>query len=203
MHMALRSLLAVAALGLALAPAASAGEATSDLFVVRDACGGADGVPPDTRLAFDLGLSTLGCGSTLAATGGTVTQYPAKQGVPVTLDVSRPIHVAISTESFAGVAVGGIGDERIAFTLTGKRTGSSTTVTLGTGEKITSAADMLRKPAYTAEFDLPLTPAKAGTYKSLNLELQVGGSQFSGFVKHDGSSYVSLPVFDPIEEPAE
>lgn len=196
MRMALRSFIAVAAAGLTLAPAALADTATSDLYLVRDACGANDTLPPDPRLAFDLGASTLGCGSTLAFAGGSTTHYPARQGMPVTLDPARPIYVAVSTGSFTGPPLGGLGEETVSVTLTGKKTVGPTTFTLGAAEKVTAAADMLRTGHYLAEFEFPVTETTAGTYQSLNLALQVGGSQFSGFVDHDGSSLVSLPVFD-------
>jgi hypothetical protein len=54
---------------------------------------------------------------------------------------------------------------------------------------------MLRQATRLTEFNFPIT-GKGGEYKALTLTLNVGGSELSGFVNHDGSSYVSLPVFD-------
>lgn len=205
MRMPLSSLLATAALGLALAPAAFADEATQDLNLVRDSCGGGSTVPPDTRLAFDLGASTLGCGSTLAFVSPATTSYPARQGVPVVIDGSRSVLVAITMTSYLGVAVGGVGDETITVTLSGKRKVGSApakTETIGSKSSTIPAAEMARNPEYTAEFDLPVG-TKAGLYTALTLDVTVAGSAGGGFLNHDGTSFVSLPVFDPIEEPTE
>lgn len=197
MRIALRSLIATAALGLALAPAAFADSATEDLYLARDACGGT--AAPNTHLAFDLGATTLGCGSVVAATPST-TSYPATQGLPVTVQAAdangaREVYVAISLGSFTGNPLGGIGDEEVDVDLTGKL--GTQTVSLGSGQIITPAADMLRKGAYLAEFHFPLKTAQGGVYKTLNLDLTVGGSLLSGYVDTNGSSVVSLPVADP------
>lgn len=208
MRIALRSLIATAALGLALAPAAHAADsATEDLYVARDACGG-QGVPQNERLSLDLGGFTSGCGSLAGFLGGSETDYTTgpDDGVPVTLDTSRPILVSISVGSDPGLVLGGIGDETVAFTLSGRRltsTGGSSPVTLGEESTTTPAETMLQQTDHTYEYELPLTQAKAGTYKSLTLTLSVGGSQQSGYIDYSGGSLVSLPVFDPIEDPTD
>ena len=194
MRTVLRTALATAIAGMALASPALADTATVDLYLARDACGATDGVEPDPRLAFDLGASTLGCGSMLAIAGGSPTTYPARQGMPVTLDPERPIDIAISISSYFGVLVGGVGPETVEVLLTGRKDGK--TVTLGQGSLTTPAEEMLTNPEYVAEFALPLKPEQGGRYTSVSLSLTVGGSQLSGFVNHDGSSYVSLPVTD-------
>jgi hypothetical protein len=203
MRMGFRSVLAAVVVSMTLASTAAADTATSDLFLVRDACGASDTLPPDPRLAFDLGASQLGCGSLAGIAGGTPTSYPAKQGMPVTLDTARPVYVAISISSYFGVAVGGIGPETVEVSLTGKR--DKKTVQIGQATLTTPAEEMLTKAEYVAEFELPLTPELAGEYTAMTLDLTVGGSQLSGFVNHDGTSYVSLPVFDSSipEEPEE
>jgi hypothetical protein len=193
--MRIRTLIVAAAVSLTLAPSALADTATEDLVLARDACGSTDTLPPAPRLAFSPGASTLGCGSTLAIAGGSDTVYPATEGVPVTLDDARDIYVAISSESYTGVAVGGIGPETVSVLLTGKNAETGKTVTLGQGDETLGADVMLRQATRLTEFHFPIA-GKGGTYKALTLTLKVGGSQFSGFVDHDGSSFVSLPVFD-------
>ena len=203
MRTVLRTAWATAIASMALASPALADTATSDLYLARDACGATDGVEPAPRLAFDLGKSTLGCGNMLAIAGGSPTTYPAKQGMPVTLDASRPIAVVVSITSYFGVLVGGVGPETVDITLTGRKDGK--TVKLGEGSLTTPAEEMLTNAEYTARFALPLKPEQGGEYTGISLDLTVGGSQLSGFVNHDGSSYVSLPVFDDSipEEPEE
>lgn len=196
MRKALRFILAVAAVGLTLAPTALASDtAVTDLVLARDACGSTDELPPAPRLDLSTGASTLGCGSLLAITGGRPTSYPAvAAALPVELDATREIYAAISISSYLGVLVGGVGPETVELTLTGKR--GEKVETLGTATSTTPAEQMLTKAAYLAEFTFPANPELSGTYTSLTLDLTVGGSQFSGFVDHDGRSLVSLPVTD-------
>ncbi|MCW2990638.1 MAG: hypothetical protein JWM73_1232 [Solirubrobacterales bacterium] len=201
MRIALRSFIAAAAVSLTLVPSALADTATEDLVLARDACGSTDTLPPAPRLAFTPGASTLGCGSLLALSGGSPTDYPATEGVPVTLDDTRPIFVAVSSSSYTGGPLGGIGDETVEIDLTGKNAAGKT-VSLGSDSQTIPAADMLQTGDRLSEFTLPIA-GKGGAYQGITLTLTVGGSQFSGFVNHDGSSYVSLPIFDsavPTEE---
>lgn len=194
--MHIRSCIAAGLLALVLAPSAFAQDtATSDLVLARDACGAGGTLPPSPRLAFTPGASTLGCGSLLAITGGAPTAYPATEGVPVTLDPSRPITVAISSSSYTGVALGGIGAQTVKVLLTGVNAATKKSVVLGEGSQTTPAEVMLRQATSVNEFTFDIT-GKGATYKALELTLTVGGSQFAGFVDHDGTSFVSLPVFD-------
>jgi hypothetical protein len=192
--MRIRSLIIAAAVSLTLVPSALADTATEDLVLARDACGSTDTLPPDPRLALEPGASTLGCGSLDGIAGGSETDYPAKEGVPVTLDDARPIYVAISSSSYTGGPLGGIGPQTVDVTLSGV-TSAGKTVTLGSASKTTGADVMLRQGESLDEFTFPIA-GKGGEYKALTLSLTVGGSELAGFVNHDGSSYVSLPVFD-------
>lgn len=188
-----RSFLLAAALSMTLVPSAFAGEAYEDLVLARDACGGTD--PANTRLAFYPGAaSTGGCGGLLAGISPSTTTYPAAEGVPFTLaDDGRPIYVAISSSSYAGVALGGIGAQTVEVRLTGVNDATKKTVTLGSETQETDSATMLRQASSLNEFEFDVTN-KGGVYKSLTLTLTVGGSELAGFVDHDGASYVSLPI---------
>jgi hypothetical protein len=192
--MRIRTFIASAALGLALAPAAQADTATQTLNIARDACGGT--TPANPHLSLGLGVFTSGCGSLVGILGGSATDYStsAGDGVPVTLDTARPIHVAVTVASDPGVVLGGIGDEVVDFSLSGKR--GTKAVSLGDGSATTTADVMLRQTGHVYEFDLPLTAALAGTYSNLTLTLSVGGSQQSGYIDYGGGSYIELPVFD-------
>lgn len=193
--MRIRSCIAAVAVSLSLAPSALADTATSDLVLARDACGSADGVPPNPRLAFSSGASTLGCGGLLAAVSPSTTRYPATEGVPVTLDAARPIQVAIASSSYTGAVLGGIGPQTVKVTLTGVNAATRKSVVLGEGTKTTPADVMLRAANSLDEFQFDIA-GKGATYRALELTVTIGGSQFAGFVEHDGSSFVSLPVFD-------
>jgi hypothetical protein len=203
MRTVLRTAIATAVASMTLASPALADTATVDLLLARDACGATDGVEPDPRLAFSLGQSTLGCGNMLAITGGSPEVYPAKQGMPVTLDPARPVDIGISITSYFGVLVGGIGPETVDVTLTGRKDGKP--VTIGHATSTIPAEEMLTTAERVEQFDLPLKPEQGGEYTAITLELTVGGSELSGFVNHDGSSYVSLPVTDESvpEEPTD
>lgn len=194
--MRIRSCIAAVAVSLSLVPSALADDtATSDLVLARDACGSADGVPPNPRLALSPGASTLGCGGLLAAVAPFTTRYPAVEGVPVTLDPARPIYVAIASTSYTGAVLGGIGPQTVEVTLTGVNASTRKSVVLGKGTKTTPADVMLRTTSSVDTFQFNIAGLGA-TYKALELTVTIGGSQFAGFVEHDGSSFVSLPVFD-------
>jgi len=191
-----RLLLAATAATLALAPSAGAVDtAMQDLFVARDACGGAD--PANIRLSAAGGAFSSGCGSLLAGTGVTDTVFTTPKGdpgLPVVLDPTRPATAAVAVSSFLGAGVGGIGEETVRFTLTGKL--GTKTVTLGSATASTPADKMLTQASNTYEFELPLDKVPAGTYTSITWTLGVGGSQLSSYVDYGGGTFVSLPVTD-------
>lgn len=203
MHSGLRSLLTAMAVLLSFAPAAAADEATRELYLARDACGGTD--PANIRLSATTGSFSSGCGSLAAVLGPSTTTYvtPAKdEGVPVELEPSRPATIAISVSSDPGVVFGGIGPETVEVTLSGKRAGRS--VALGTASVTTPPEVMLQRTANVYEFSLPLKPEMAGRYTAITLALRAGGSQQSGYVDHGGGSFVSLPITDAsVPPPAE
>ena len=187
----IRTIIAAAAAFCILAPAAFADTATTDLFLARDDCGGTD----NPRLDFDLGASTDGCGNLLGILGGATTAYPAKAGMPITIDGTRHVVIDISVSSFTGTAIGGIGDQTIAVQLVGTDAATNRKSTIAQGSDTKAAADMLRNTGYVAEFNVPIV---GGFYKALTLNVTVGGSELHGFVNTDGNSLVSLPVPDPV-----
>ena len=187
MHSAFRTIILTGLAGLALAPAASAA-ATSDYYITRDDCGGTD----NPRLDAELGSYSGSCGSLAGIAGPSETIFPSKTGPLQTLDTARKVYVAISVSDFTGGGVG-IGPQTIDVTLTG-RDAKNKAVTLGHASDTKDAQTMVRGADYTAEFELPLKPAQKGGYKSFTLTLDVGGSQFGGFVDYNGNSFISLPI---------
>jgi hypothetical protein len=184
------TLLATATVGLALAPAAFADSATGDLYLTRSACSGASDV---LGLSYDLGAYSGSCGSVPGITPVTDTYGGDKLPLPVTLDTSRPVHIAIYISSFAGST--SIGDETVGVALTGTTT-KNKDVDLGDAEVVKPAAAMLQGGKYVQEFNLDTSKLTATTlYKSFSLDLTVGGSVGGGFVGI-GTSVVSVPVFD-------
>lgn len=195
MHTVLRLPLAAVLASLAAAPSAFADTATRELFIARDACGGT--TPANLRLSASTGAFTGNCGSLLGGLGGSNQAYATPKndpGLPVVLEPSRPIQVAVAVSSDPGLLVGGLGAETVELSLSGKR--GSQTVALGSASQTTPADVMLTRTDNVYEFALPLAADKAGTYSSITLTLRVGGSQQSGYVDHGGGTYVSLPVTD-------
>jgi hypothetical protein len=187
---ALRAVVATALLGLTLAPAASADTSTLDLVLARDDCAGE--APPNLRLDFGPGAASGSCAQTASWYEPTKQSFPAKAGMPMTVDGTRHALVTITVNSYAGRAVGGLGDQTTSVELQGVTT-TGARVVMARGTQTIGAADMLRTPTYVAEFDLPVV---GGTYKSMTLNLTIGGSALHGFVHYNGDSFVSMPVAD-------
>jgi hypothetical protein len=188
-----RAFLATVAAGLALAPAAVADTAFTDLYLARDACGGTE--PPNLRLDTGVGAETGGCGNAAAVLGGEPEDYPSntESHGPLALDATRTAYLAISLTSYTGLLA--LGDETVDVVLSGKPA-EGEIVTIGEASSTKAAADMLRGSAYTAEFEIPIPEDKAGPYEQVTLSLSVGGSAMGGYINHDGTSLVSLPVLD-------
>jgi len=202
MHIGLRTILATAGIGLALAPAAFADTATETLVLSRDACGGKDDAgnavagADNPHLGWNISGAT-NCGNLAAGldtvVGASPEDYPSEGVDTFTLDGTRQIAVDVSVEAFYPLK-GGIGNEDISIDLTGKKTTSNKVVELGSATQEKAAQDELLGGNYTAHFTLNVPAGAAGDYKSLNLSLAVGGAQFGGFVMTDGNSFVQLPI---------
>ena len=202
MHIGLRTLLATAGIGLALAPAAFADTATETLVLARDACGGKDDAgnavagPDNTHLGWTTSGAT-NCGNLAAGLdtvfGPSPEDYPSEGITAFTLDATRQIAVDISVEAFYPLK-GGVGNEDISIDLTGKKTTSNKVVELGSATQEKAVQDELLGGNYTAHFKLTVPAGAGGDYKSLNLSLSVGGAEMGGFVMTDGNSFVQLPI---------
>jgi hypothetical protein len=197
----LRSVIAAAGLGLALLPgAAFADSDTTDLILAGDT-----GANPceNFRLSFSTGSQTGGCSdATFGGYLGTTEDliFGAVDGLPLTLDPARKIHVQIDSSMFLGDnPKGTVGDETVTVTLTGKRVGSNATITLGNASKTTPTAERVNKNNSTVTFDIQPAASTAGVFKSLTLAVSVGGAILGGYVSLDGSSFVSFPIIDGSE----
>jgi hypothetical protein len=187
---ALRAVVATAILGLTLVPSAFAGTATTDFVLARDACGGTAAAPPNERLDLAPGASTDPCGSFDSWAGPSTTSFPAAAGVPITLDGTRHALIVITVDSYTGSPLGGVGDQTTAISLTGRNLANKR-VTIASGTQTIPAASMLRTGTYAAEFDVPVV---GGDYKTLQLDLTVGGAVLHGFVHYNGDSFLTLPT---------
>lgn len=157
------------------------------VFYVRRAGCGANAGPANTRLSITQGTDSTSCGSTTAPLAST-SQYPAEDGIPLTVDASKPASATITLSSFSGVT--GVGTQVVTATLTG-RVGNQTK-TLGTG---THSMDTLGVDTYAAEFPIPLANP-GGPITTLNLALTISGAAQHGFVNYGGTSFINLPILD-------
>ena len=199
-----RTILAGLALALALAPAtALADTETTDLVLATDDC-----TAGPFRMAYGPGAKT-GCNPRAIdhwMQTERFTDFPAVNGLPLTLDTARKIHVEVSVGNYTGTPGVGFGPEKVTVTLTGKKQGSSTTQALGTATTTGAAQDRLTNATMLYKFDLAPPADKAGVYKELNLALSVSGSVLSGYTDFDGPTFVSFPIIDgtaPVEEEEE
>ena len=190
MRTRLGSLLATAAVGLALAPSAFADTATADLNLTLSACSGSSDV---LALSYDFGAYSGNCGSIPGIAVLTDTYPSGTLPAAVTIDPARPIAVAIDLKTQGGLPA--FGEQTVGVDFYGTNT-KGKTVNLGRAEEVRPADEMLTGGSYVQEFTLPLTAAQAGTYKSFSLDLSVGGAINGGYVGHGGLSYVSVPVVD-------
>jgi hypothetical protein len=197
--MKLRSILTGASLALALMPAGALADTdTTDLVLATDDC-----TNGPFRLGFGPGAKS-GCnpGSSNHWTGtGTPTDFPAIDGLPLTLDPARKIHVVVSVGTFGGAVIGGIGNETVTLALTGKLHGSNATVSIASGSATMSAVDRIQSETVTYTIDLAPTADKAGVYKSLNLAVNRYGSVQSGYMDLNGASLISFPIIDGTQPP--
>lgn len=191
--MTLRTFLVTTALALSLAPQALADTETTDLALAATDCiAGPFWLGYTPGAASGCNLDPFGGWTGSAADG----EFSATDGLPLTLDTARAIHVEIQSSTYLGLPKGdAIGDETVAITLSGKLQ-SGKTVSLGSASKTTPAADRIMTDASTVTFDLPLTAAQAGVYKSLSLTTNIAGAVGGGYIDMDGSSLVSLPIID-------
>jgi hypothetical protein len=162
---------------------------TKTFYLRRDGCGATAG-PANTRLSVASGTDGGdGCGNTLGGVSAATTQYPAADGVPLTVDAGKTAKVTIVLSSFTGL--GGVGNQQVTATLTGLA--GNQTKTLGTGSQtilIVPGTDV-----YTYEITFPVANPGAAL-SSLNLAVGIGGGFQHGHVNLNGASKVDLPILD-------
>jgi hypothetical protein len=162
--------------------------ATRTFYLRRDACGGS--AAQNTRLSTASGTDGGdGCGNLIGGASTATTNYPAENGLPLTVDTTKAAKVTIVVSSFTGL--GGVGNQQITATLTGRA--GSTTKTLGSGSQsilLTPGTD-----AYTYEITIPIANPGA-PISTLNLALAIGGGFQHGHVNLNSASFVELPILD-------
>ena len=163
--------------------------ATKTFYLRRDACGATQGAP-NPRLSTTSGTDGGdGCGNLLGGASATTTNYPAENGLPLTIDPGKNAKIVIATSSWSGF--GGVGNQQVSVTLTGQA--GNQTKTLGSASQtvlLTPGTDV-----QNYEFIFPVQNPGA-PLSSLDLAVTIGGGFQHGHVNLNGASFVELPVLD-------
>lgn len=136
------------------------------------------------------------------ATGSTLGHgpwaMPATEGLPLTLDASKPITGVISADSFflvgAGPDVMGVGQAELYVKLVGTSGGEEVVI----GELTTDPYTVTpAESEYTVEFEITPPEELAGkVFDDLTLNLELTGNQmFHGVLPADGTSTLILGAF--------
>jgi hypothetical protein len=125
---------------------------------------------------------------------------PAVDGLPLAIDVSKPIKGKLSVESwyFTGLVpdVMGVGQAKVDVALTGTAAGEEIVI----GEVSTEPYVVTPASAdYSVEFEIQPPPELAGkVFEGLTLSLQTSGNQmFHGVFPADGTSTLTIGAFAP------
>jgi hypothetical protein len=160
---------------------------TRTFYLRRDACGG--NTPPNTRLSTSAGTDGGdGCASLTSGVLPATTNYPAENGLPLTVDATKTAKVTVVLSSWSGVT--GAGTQQVTATLTGRAGNQQRT--LGAG---THSMDVTGVDAYTADITIPLQNPGA-PLSTLNLAVTIGGGVQHGHVNLNSASFVELPILD-------
>jgi hypothetical protein len=161
--------------------------ASRTFYMRRDACGGS--VPPNLRLSTTAGTDGGdGCGNLISGVLPGTENYPAENGLPLTVDFARTAKVTVVLSSWSGVT--GAGTQQVTATLTGRAGNQQRTLGAGTHSMNVTGVD-----AYTADITIPLQNPGA-PISTLNLALTIGGGVQHGHVNLNGASFVELPILD-------
>jgi hypothetical protein len=173
---------------------------TTRFYLRRDGCGSANDNPHLSVTSGTDGGDGCGLVLTIVGVGGTADQgafvdYPSTDGMPLTLDASRPVTGTIDLESF------GITDPLAAGT--GLVTVSVSLEALDQGNGVSFGSDsetVLITPAqteYPVAFTIPPNGAlDQADVSGLDLRVHIEGPYaFSGFVGNSGKSFTDLPAW--------
>jgi hypothetical protein len=123
-------------------------------------------------------------------------EYPAVDGVPVTLDAQRPITGVFRVSRFPTGR--GVGVETLDVEVTGRTAGSDLVRRLGAAS-VTQVANPMGANTFEVELDLPAALDGARlTALTLRVEIR-GASAPHSYLSHSGSSFLDIPV---VPEPA-
>jgi hypothetical protein len=188
---------------LSLGGAAAEDAETQRLFPRQDGCGN-----EITWLDTDAGTANTHCyflnqpvSEVLHQLGTRLyIDYPAKAGLPIALDASRPVSGRIViTHTLTGR---GLGVNTVDLELTGRLEGSTQPSTLGAAS-VTEVADPMGTTAHDFEIALPESLDRA---QLVDLSLRVEIRSLSAphaYMAYNGRSFLDLPVAEVASEPEE
>lgn len=172
-------------------------------FLRRAACGGT--ADPGMRLSITNGTDGgTGCGYIggwnalgTADEEGFAMDFPAADGLPFTLDASRPLTARISMDSYRGIVGNPVaiaaGTANLKITVTGSTASGS--VALGTQTLTKQVLPTTGLQTYDFSIPMPASQDKKD-FTSLNLHMTMTGPGVGhGYVNHSGASYMDMPTY--------
>src|SRR5579884_3440093 len=180
--------------------AAPAGQ-TTRFYLRRNGCGTSN---DDPHLSVTSGSDAGdGCGLVLTSVvgaGGTVDQgasvdYPSSDGMPLTLDTSRPVTGTIDLESFGitDPVAAGVGMVTVTVSLEALDQGNGVAVGSDSENVLVTPAQTQYPVAFTIQPNGALDKADLS---GLDLRVHVEGPYaFSGFIGNSGKSWTDVPAW--------
>ncbi|HVM11556.1 MAG TPA: hypothetical protein VM638_03645 [Actinomycetota bacterium] len=171
-------------------------QSNARFFLRRAGCGTAN---DNQRLSRTSGTDNSGCAYTASITplneldgGSLADSYPAADGVPLTLDATKPISGVIQVSSYQPGVNAGVGMTRIDITLRGsERAGGETQI--GT-TSVSYTVLPGQAPVRSSWSFQPVASLDKKDFTSLELSVVVRGHNvMHGFTNYGGSSYLDIP----------
>ncbi len=173
---------------------------TSRFYLRRDGCGTASDNPHLSVTSGTDGGDGCGLVLTIVGVGGTADQgafvdYPSTDGMPLTLDASRPVTGTIDLQSF------GITDPLAAGTGLVTVSVSLEALDQGNGVSVGSDSESVLITPTQAEYPVAFTIQPNGALdradlSGLDLRVHVEGPYaFSGFIGNSGKSFTDVPAW--------
>ena len=169
-------------------------------YLRRDGCGTANDNPHLSVTSGTDGGDGCGLVLTIVGVGGTADQgafvdYPSSDGMPLTLDASRPVTGTVDLESF------GIADPVAAGTGLVTVSVSLDALDQGNGVPVGSDAETVLITPTQTEYPVAFTIHPNGALdradlSGLDLRVHVEGPYaFSGFIGNSGKSFMDVPAW--------
>jgi hypothetical protein len=169
-------------------------------YLRRDGCGTASDNPHLSVASGTDGGDGCGLVLTIVGVGGTADQgafvdYPSTDGMPLTLDASRPVTGTIDLESF-GITdplAAGVGMVTVSVSLEALDQGNGVTVGSDSEQVLVTPSQTAYPVAFTIQPNGALDKADLS---GLDLRVHLEGPYaFSGFIGNSGKSFTDVPAW--------